>query len=93
MLCLELTLCHRVNQADETAFIVLVSEEDGSSLVKARVHMEEIYQRQQGEFHPCHGAGICIHIYSRELDAHAMAARDTGALPLSVTKHALTASL
>ena len=35
-------------QADEAAFIVLVSEEDGSSLVRARVHMEDIYTRQQG---------------------------------------------
>ena len=34
-------------QADESAFIVLISEEDGSHLVKARVHMEEIYTRQQ----------------------------------------------
>ena len=35
-------------QADKTAFIVLVSEDDGANLVRARLHMEDIYQRQQG---------------------------------------------
>merc|ERR1719310_2170785 len=34
--------------ADEAAFVVVLSEEDGnSSLLHARVHMEDIYQRQQ----------------------------------------------
>lgn len=36
-------------QADETAFIVLVSEADGSSIIRLRVHLEtDIYNRQQG---------------------------------------------
>ena len=35
-------------QADESAFISLISEESGEHLVRARVHMDEnIYQRQQ----------------------------------------------
>jgi len=33
--------------ADKTAFIVLASEDDGANLVRARLHMEDIYQRQQ----------------------------------------------
>ena len=36
-------------QAEEAAFIVVLSEEDGAShLLQARVLMEDIYQRQQG---------------------------------------------
>ena len=35
-------------QDTETAYIMLTSEEDGSHLVKAKVHMEGAYQRQQG---------------------------------------------
>ena len=39
--------------AEEAAFIVVLSEEDGSShLLQARVLMDDIYQRQQGA--PCH---------------------------------------
>ena len=34
-------------QEVETAFIMLMSEADGSSLVKAKVHSEDVYQRQQ----------------------------------------------
>ena len=40
---------HALTQADETAFIVLVDENDNSTLVRARVHMDkDIYTRQQG---------------------------------------------
>ena len=35
-------------QDTELAYIMLTSEEDGSQLVKAKVHMDAAYQRQQG---------------------------------------------
>ncbi|EOD38981.1 hypothetical protein EMIHUDRAFT_223819 [Emiliania huxleyi CCMP1516] len=39
---------------DEAAFVVVVSEDDGSQvLLQARVHMEDIYQRQQGAALSC----------------------------------------
>ena len=41
-------------QEDEAAFVVVVSEDDGSQvLLQARVHMEDIYQRQQGAALSC----------------------------------------
>jgi len=38
------------SQAEQTAYLVVASEDDANAmLLQARVHMEDIYQRQQGE--------------------------------------------
>ena len=37
------------SQAEQAAFVVVISEDEGhQTLLQARVHMEDIYQRQQG---------------------------------------------
>ena len=42
------------SQVEETAYVIVLSEEDNSThLLSARIHMEDIYQRQQGDF-PLH---------------------------------------
>ena len=54
----------RARQAEEAAFIVVLSEDDGAShLLQARVLMEDIYQRQQGTPAPCPlGAPAAAHL-------------------------------
>eukprot|EP00962_Isochrysis_galbana_P033641 scaffold11310_cov107-Isochrysis_galbana.AAC.6 len=40
---------HSVSSAEQAAFVVVISEDEGhQTLLQARVHMEDIYQRQQG---------------------------------------------
>jgi hypothetical protein len=40
---------YTASQAEQAAFVVVISEDEGhQTLLQARVHMEDIYQRQQG---------------------------------------------